>query len=283
MRGKGKGERRTQGEGKGQAQRVPFAVVLLPLSSSKGFTLLEILIAMSILGVITAIIASSLHMGILSWERGEAATEKYQHLRILTDEISQQIKSIYPYKVPKGNNAKPQLIFLGDEHDLGFMTTLVYKGSKEERGGFQFVYYELDKDRGLIKREKIVFSGDISIKDLGDPIELDPQVSQLKLEYYEKGKSKEDPASGRWVNTWQGASKDRLPKAIRITLGFRPKRQSGSSSRPSDELTLTIPVFAEPKLNAFSVNPTIARSNITSPGINPPNLPLPPSTEYERP
>ncbi|MEM2889847.1 MAG: type II secretion system protein GspJ, partial [Candidatus Hadarchaeum sp.] len=226
---------------------------------------------------ITAIIASSLHVGILSWKRGEAATERYQQIRILTDEMVQQLKSIYPYKFQKAGNTKPQLIFYGEEHSLGFTTTLV-KGSKGERGGgLMFVYYDLDNGKGLIKREKIVFTGDISIKDLGDPIELDPEVSELKFEYYEK--SKRDPQSGRWVNSWDGKSKNQLPKAIRVTLGFPRKGKAGSSNGSLDEITFTVPILIELKPDPFSVNPTLPQPNLTGPHANPllvgpPNPPL---------
>ncbi|HWP48216.1 MAG TPA: type II secretion system protein GspJ [Candidatus Limnocylindrales bacterium] len=256
---------RTKNESLKEATAMAPIPALFP--SEKGFTLLEILIAISILSLITAIIASSLHIGILSWERGEGATERYQQIRILTDEMVQQLKSLYPYKFQKAGNTKPHLIFYGEEHSLGFTTTLV-QGSKGERGGgLMFVYYDLDNERGLIKREKIVFTGDISIKDLGDPIELDPEVSELRFEYYEK--NKRDPQSGRWVNSWDGKSKNQLPKAIRVTLGFPRKGKAGSSNASLEEITFTVPILIEPKPDPFSVNPTLLQPNLTGPNANP--------------
>jgi general secretion pathway protein J len=266
--------------GSGQA----FVLCLLPfnLKDRKGFTLLELLIAMAIVSVITAIIANSLQIGIVSWERGEAATERYQRLRVLLDEMTQQLKSVYPYKVQKGSNTKPKLVFLGEEHSLGFATTLVKGSQGELGGGLVFVYYELDDEKGLIKKEKVVFSGDISVKDLGDPIELDSEISRLTFEYYEK--SKTDPKSGRWLNAWEGKSKDKLPAAIRITLAFRRKDKTNSTDQPSEETTLTVPTITEPKSNPFSANPTIPRPNISGPNpnpllINPPNQPVEPDQQ----
>jgi general secretion pathway protein J len=248
-----------------EVESIGWSPALFP--SEKGFTLLEILIAISILSIITAIIASSLQVGILSWERGEAATERYQQIRILTDEIVQQLKSIYPYKFQKAGITKPKLIFYGEEHSLGFITTLV-KGSKGERGGgLMFVYYDLDNEKGLIKREKIVFTGDISIKDLGDSIELDPEISELKFEYYEK--NRKDPQSGRWVNSWDGKSKNQLPKAIRITLGFSRKEKTSTSNKSLEEITFTVPILIEPKPDPFSVNPTLPQPGLTGPNPNP--------------
>src|SRR2546426_12695496 len=63
-----------------------------------GFTLLEIVIALTALALITVICYGAFHLGIRAMERGEVAVVAAQRLRGGADGIIRQIKSIDPHK-----------------------------------------------------------------------------------------------------------------------------------------------------------------------------------------
>jgi prepilin-type N-terminal cleavage/methylation domain-containing protein len=69
------------------------------IRSRGGFTLLEVIIAITILSLIMVIIGSAFRLGIQAWGRGEKETEDGQRLRALSSLLSQQLKSIYPYRI----------------------------------------------------------------------------------------------------------------------------------------------------------------------------------------
>src|SRR5262245_2458891 len=75
-----------------RAGGVPRAAV------TRGFTLLEVVIALTALALVTVICYGAFHLGIRAMERGEVAVVAAQRLRVATDVIIRQIKSIVPYK-----------------------------------------------------------------------------------------------------------------------------------------------------------------------------------------
>src|SRR5881628_4211809 len=62
-----------------------------------GFTLLELVLAMSALAMITAICYGAFHLGIRAVESGERAVVTAQRLRVASDLLIRQVKSAVPY------------------------------------------------------------------------------------------------------------------------------------------------------------------------------------------
>src|SRR5947199_9502290 len=62
-----------------------------------GFTLLELVLAMSALAMIVAICYGAFHLGIRAVESGERAVVTAQRLRVATDVLIRQVKSAVPY------------------------------------------------------------------------------------------------------------------------------------------------------------------------------------------
>jgi prepilin-type N-terminal cleavage/methylation domain-containing protein len=79
--------------------RYPTVGSNAPLRSLTGFTLIEVIVTMTILGFILVIIYQIFRLGLSSWEKGESAAEEYQKIRIVSQLLSQQVKSAFPYEV----------------------------------------------------------------------------------------------------------------------------------------------------------------------------------------
>jgi len=62
-------------------------------SISSGFTLLELLISLSIVGLILLIVFGALRIGSRAWEKGERDVEAHQRQRIVLGLIKQQLAS----------------------------------------------------------------------------------------------------------------------------------------------------------------------------------------------
>lgn len=76
-----------------------------------GFTLLELLIAMSLLGFILALLFAGMRLGARSWDAGEALAEKSAHMAALQGFLRRELAQAVPYKWKK----KPDmnLAFIG--------------------------------------------------------------------------------------------------------------------------------------------------------------------------
>ena len=107
---------------------------------NEGFTLIEVIVTLTVLSFILLIIFGAFRLGLSAWERGESIKEEYQKVRIITQLISQQIKSIVPYKIKTQKTEGNYLAFEGKAHSLKFVSALPIKAKQPE--GFVYAIYE---------------------------------------------------------------------------------------------------------------------------------------------
>jgi prepilin-type N-terminal cleavage/methylation domain-containing protein len=67
-----------------------------PVKNANGFTLLELILAMGIVGFIIAISLGAIRLGISTQEVGQKKTETYQRLRIIGEHLSQKSNPAIP-------------------------------------------------------------------------------------------------------------------------------------------------------------------------------------------
>ncbi|MCH7624148.1 MAG: type II secretion system protein, partial [Nitrospinae bacterium] len=74
--------------------------MIQPVKNANGFTLLELILSMVMVGFILAISLGAIRLGISAQEVGQQKIETFQRLRIIGEHLSQKIKSSYPVFVP---------------------------------------------------------------------------------------------------------------------------------------------------------------------------------------
>lgn len=123
-----------------------------------GFTLIEVIIAITLSAVIIAILLSAMRLGYRSQEKGMWREEISQKMRILNDRITWLFRGAYPYIIsePEGKI----LYFSGKASSAGFVTTSVdsYSEGPEDRAGMKWVQIFYDYE-GLKIRKKFIFRG----------------------------------------------------------------------------------------------------------------------------
>lgn len=95
--------------------------------SNKGFTLLELVLSLSITGFIVAISLGAIRLGTTAQETGHLKTDTSQRIRLIQNQLGQKIKSNYPvFKFQKKNNPQKKpgrfLSFDGGNDYLRFVT-----------------------------------------------------------------------------------------------------------------------------------------------------------------
>ena len=201
--------------------------------SGRGFTLIEVIVTMTILGFILVIIYQVFRLGLSSWEKGESAAEEYQKTRIVSQLLSQQVKSAFPYEIKTQKAEGNYLAFEGKKQSLKFVSAFPAK-SKRPEGLVFAVYYFKEGGRGegsLILYEQRVLNKDFFEEALkkDEGVSLLEGLSELRFEYYREA----DPDNNKteeWVDEWDAKEEKKLPKAVRMTVTFANEKEGKQKS-----------------------------------------------------
>lgn len=228
--------------------------------STTGFTLIEVVVTLTILGFILLIIFGAFRLGLSAWERGESTKEEYQKARIVPQLISQQIKSIVAYKIKTQQAEGDYLAFEGKAHSLKFVSALPIKAKKPE--GFVYAIYEF-KEGGreggrLVLYEQRVLNKDFFAEEPKEElaISLLEGISDIRFEYYRE----EDPLKNQteeWVEEWSAKEERELPQALRMTI--IQKDQKGKEEVPITILA-SLPAYRFEEVRIGPVRRTIPQT-----------------------
>jgi general secretion pathway protein J len=208
--------------------------------ATTGFTLVEVMITLTVLGFILLMISGTLRLGISSWERGESTRDEYQKLRIISQLISQQMKSAVPYKIKTQQAEGDYLAFDGKLQKVRFISTLPMRGNHP--GGWVYAIYEF-KEGGREGGQLVLYEQRVLNKNF---FEADPEeelavpllegVSSVRFEYYREEDS-EKSQSGGWVEEWNAKEERELPRMFRMTILQK------KDEKTEKELPITLEAF----------------------------------------
>lgn len=182
------------------------------LRGQRGFTLLELLLALSLLVILTGALYGSYFALIKGREKATAGMESRRELRTTLDLIRREISSII-YK-----SGDKRLRFLVEDRDmfgkpasvLAFTTITPPAPGEATVSDLSDIKYQVLEDKGsmLLSRQA---------KDLhftSDPPRY-PQIEKVE------GFLVECRMGDKWVRSWDTAINPALPKAVRVTVTVR--------------------------------------------------------------
>jgi general secretion pathway protein J len=198
-------------------------------AQARGFTLVEVMITLTILGFILLMVFGVFRLGLSAWEKGENLTMDYQQVRITSQLISRQIKSTVAYKIKASQAEGDHLAFAGKARSVKFVSALPLKVRQPQ--GFVYVIYDFQKnEKGegvLVLYEQRVLNRDFMIENPKEEsgIPLIEHLADLRFEYYREEDSQKN-RTAEWVEEWDAKEEKELPRAIMITLVFRNEEKS---------------------------------------------------------
>lgn len=188
---------------------------------SAGFTLVEVVVATTILGILLLVVYGVFSLGRSAWERGDLIRERYQKSRILSQLISRQVKSAVPYKIKSEKAEGDFLAFEGTARSLKFVSALSLKTLRPE--GLVYAVYEFQEGGAeggrLVVYERRALTKNFMEESLREEaaVPLLEGVASVRFEYYRE----EDPNQNReagWLEEWNAKEERQLPRALRITI-----------------------------------------------------------------
>lgn len=176
------------------------------INSKLGFTLLELIISITMIGLIILITAGAMRLGHSSIERGDKKIEDIERIKASINIIDSQIQSIFPL-TEKGEDGEKKYIFKGERNLLKFGSNYsIWRGIK----GYSLVEYKIENIKG--KSHLVVSESIIGIENKRE-INLFNDFDEIDFEYFQKD-SAED--KGQWVSAWSDDKK--MPFKIKINL-----------------------------------------------------------------
>jgi prepilin-type N-terminal cleavage/methylation domain-containing protein len=178
------------------------------VGGDRGFTLVELLIALAIVGALLAIAFGGLRVAVASWQQGENRAEAHQHVRSVALILARAVSATHPYRASRGLAPEPVVLFAGTEQRVEFVTQAAPFPASIPIA-FTAVVFALDDggEPGLVVRQRALPNREPFSE--ATIIYRDPSVTALKFAYLDEG---------GWRDTWDGAEAKATPRAVRITL-----------------------------------------------------------------
>jgi len=190
-----------------------MSTVIIRQQRSDGFTLIEMLLAVTLMAAILALVYGGMRATTRATLRGEQLIASTQSMRMTHQFISRQIHQMLP--LHWDGEAEDAVMFTGDTDSITWIGPMPgYLGF----GGPQLQRLEIgngEKGRELHFRHAILAEGENDL-DTQDPIVLLEQVNDLQFEFL---KADKEEKGASWQAGWEAAGE--LPLAVRMRLEFK--------------------------------------------------------------
>jgi prepilin-type N-terminal cleavage/methylation domain-containing protein len=181
------------------------------LNVQSGFTLVEVIIAMSLFALMAVILYGTFDLGHRAVEKGEVAWEINNRVRMVNSILGDHLRSAHPYRLSPRN---PAIFFQGEESRLTFVSAVSL--GLGGRGMSKVSLYWQEEGNGygsLILEEKMPVR--VQEEDAGggysNTVVLESGVADVRIDYLPAR-----PEEDQWVDRWDASEKRALPRAVRI-------------------------------------------------------------------
>jgi general secretion pathway protein J len=176
----------------------------------RGFTLIELVLALTIVAVMVTLLFGGLRVGLRAWQRGEERAAVLQHARSVTQLLQESLGGIYAYRGRADQDTPTDvLLFQGEAERLSFVTV---SPPMSLPAAIAFVAVTLSMDAGdapgLAIREKAL--PNFNPFEAVAPNVVDPTITAIRFRYLRD--------DGTWEETWDGQDERMVPRAVEVTL-----------------------------------------------------------------
>ena len=185
-------------------------------ANARGFTLVELTIALVLLAGIAALLYGSLSIAARSWDGGEAKMQQVSDLRTTQTYLRAQIAAQYPQRMWK--IADLPILFSGERDEIRYAAVLP---SRVAEGGVYYFRLAVVRsgERSLLVQERVVPDANaLEVPEFRDAERsiLAEDIAELRIAYYGRAVNAADTEAPAWVDRWD--DKQRMPLLVRIDV-----------------------------------------------------------------
>ncbi|MDA3896814.1 MAG: type II secretion system protein [Desulfobacteraceae bacterium] len=186
---------------------------------NSGFTLIVLMISLTIIGIILVIVFGSFRIGVRAWEHGGTDMIEHQRQRIILQRIKQQLASAIVNKIEIDNDEE-SFFFKGDEAVLEFTSDAsLIPGNDFGRVYVKYIVESDQNDRATLKvYEKNLFLLTTELKRFSpESDEFRELLSDIKHISFKFLKINPDQQLS-WFQEWEINDDEGLPDAVQISV-----------------------------------------------------------------
>src|SRR5208283_2654357 len=173
-----------------------------------GFTLLELMISMTMIVVILLIVGAAMRLGLRSVDSGERRIVYQERFRSSMNIVEAQIQSELPVQTQAQDPTGKPVVFQGDSDSMQFRSNFSLWGNQR---GYVTVSYKVAADQWG-KQDLYVDESAIGVADKGQ-VKLFEFFDRIYFDYFYKDPNEE---KGGWTEQWTNT--DSVPEKIRLHL-----------------------------------------------------------------
>lgn len=215
------------------------------MNSGKGFTLLELIIALALVGVLTLLLFAGMRTASNAWDRTDDSAERSGTLRLVWQFLDNHLSQARPVEIDLPGEVEKRLVFSGFPASLEFVSHMT---PSLGAGGVYILRMEIIEDRDSHKLQlarwlfhpEVIANGTplpvwqpLSASDAGEVRADDPALNAyytesvlldtlevLEIRYFGPVEDVEDPVGKNVEFSWQAQWEDRekLPWLVAISI-----------------------------------------------------------------
>ena len=184
----------------------------IDLSGSRGFTLIEVVLALTIFALMGGILYGAFSLGHSAVEKSQANSTRNQKLRSIADLLGSYVRSAFPYREsPQEQTA----FFEGDSESLTFVSAYSQGMGGRGMAKIQITKDEDEKGRATVKLQEtapVRINSEAAAAGQTHGIVLHDDVREFRLAYLDPQAEEEI-----WEERWDARERRMLPRAVRFT------------------------------------------------------------------
>lgn len=196
---------------------------------AKGFTLLELLIAVSLTAVLMTVLVVGLSLITRDWEKHGEHLDQALDESLLLLQMEKAILGAFPYKFKETSLAKEELFFAGASNELRWVSTV----SPEHTSGLMLWHIKANEEGGMTVNVQAAYPGNLN-KQLEKYQDKNPDspvyFKDFKISFFYL--SENSQKIKQWSQNWDSKDKRGLPIGVRMV--FKKSDEQLASMEQSD-------------------------------------------------
>jgi general secretion pathway protein J len=189
--------------------------------ASQGFTLVEVLIALTLLGIMMTLLMSTFRAGAKSWDAGEKIASVTENQFVVHNFLRSYLENARPVVDDFSDEDESEFSFQGNGDSVVFVAGLP---ANQDRGGLWRFALGLEKNgrsNDLVVLVEPFFPELDEDAELSETLTLLSNVKTFKLSYFGKGEVTDQDED--WNDDWE--EKTELPSLVKIELQLEQQKQ----------------------------------------------------------